>query len=39
MMHGRACVSPGETLTSTLVLQDSVGEPLDVSLEWTFEVR
>jgi len=34
-----ACVSPGESLASDLVLQDTVGEPLDVSLEWTFAVQ
>ena len=34
-----ACVSAGEALTSTLVLQDTVGEPLDVSLAWTFGVQ
>lgn len=34
-----ACVSPGEFLLSTLVLQDSVGDPLDVSLDWTFGVE
>jgi len=34
-----ACVGVGEALTSTLVLQDTVGEPLDVSLAWTFGVQ
>lgn len=34
-----ACVSIGETLAGDLVLQDSVGEPLDVSLAWTFAVQ
>lgn len=34
-----ACVSSGEVLVRNLVLKDDVGEPLDVSLEWTFGVQ